>query len=133
MNIKCKKGYALIAVMVFVIISTIASFALYVSVENLTKEIRIQEVGYIRGYYAAIAGLRYAAILLRDPEGNLEFTNSGAIETFSTDNLVIGDTQYQPFINFCSDINTDQAHLIITITERNPSGGPYDSSATCRY
>ncbi len=67
MRIKSKKGFVLALIMIFVIIAMISSIGLYLSTEFLAREIRAKEVRHIQGYYADIAGLRYASILLRNP------------------------------------------------------------------
>gem|GEM_PF-2561390 len=133
MNTKNKKGYALMLAILLVIILAISGLGLYYSIEHLAKEIRIKEVNRIKGYYCAVAGLRYAAILLRDSAGNLGFTDPDNIEDFSTDDLHKGDSQYNTFIAFCDDINTSQARLAITIIEENPLGGSYKVKATYKY
>ncbi len=68
MHIRSKKGYALAMSIIFVIVITIIGFGLYASIEHFVKEIKLQETEYIKGHYAALAGLRYATILLGDPE-----------------------------------------------------------------
>ena len=74
MNIKSKKGYALVMASIFIIILAISSIALYNSVTHVGRDLKVKEKRYVRGYYATIAGLRYASILLRNPNV-LTFTN----------------------------------------------------------
>ena len=68
MNTRSKKGYALVMSIIFVIVLTIIGFGLYASIEHFVKEIKLQETEYIKGHYAALAGLRYTMILLENPE-----------------------------------------------------------------
>lgn len=124
MNVKSKKGYALALAMIFVILLSISGLTLFTYTEYLVKEVRIQETGSIKGHYAAIAGLRYAAILLRDPDGiEYESGTDGAI-----DNSHYGD--------FFTNIDVDPEDLVITI-EQIPDGEPhegdYEVSATYQY
>ena len=119
MKIKSKKGFALAMAIMFLIILMISSIGLYLSTEFLAKETRGQEIEYIRGYYAAMAGLRYAYILLRDP-GNISYL---------TDNTTVDNAAYPAFF---TDIGVDR--LTITITRSyNAPGGPYSVSATYSY
>ena len=66
-NTRSKKGYALAMSIILIIVLTIIGFGLYASIEHFVKEIKLQETEYIKGHYAALAGLRYATILLGDP------------------------------------------------------------------
>ncbi len=68
MNTRSKKGYALAMSVILIIVLTIIGFGLYASIEHFVKEIKLRETEYIKGHYAALAGQRYAMILLRDPE-----------------------------------------------------------------
>jgi len=121
MNLKSKKGYALVMALLFVIILAISSLGLYRSVEYLAKEIRIKETKHIRGYYYGIAGLRYAAILLRDPDLALPCTIP-RIENSDDD-------------DFFEDIGVDSSSLAITITKIiiGDHAGDYEVKATYTY
>jgi len=74
MNIKSTKGYALVMAIIFMIILGVSSVVLYNSIAHVGKGLKVKERQYVRGYYATIAGLRYASILLRDTSA-LTFTN----------------------------------------------------------
>ena len=67
MNIGSKKGFALTLAIYFMIACLINSVALYATSYYITKEVTIQEESSTRGYYLALAGLRYADILLKNP------------------------------------------------------------------
>ena len=60
---------------IFMIILSVSSIALYNSVTHVGRELQVKEKKYVKGYYAAVAGLRYASILLRDPS-TLTFNNN---------------------------------------------------------
>jgi len=131
MNTKSGKGYALAMAIIFVIILTAAGLGLYYSVEHLTGEIRIQETGYARGYYAAIAGLRYASILLRNPDDLTFVANVYTVN--GTELLPVGSP---PAIGFFHDIGVDPADLAITIRRIVRWGKPtgkYKVSAAYTY
>lgn len=69
MDITSKKGYTLMLAVLSLIILTVIGFGLYAFVEHFAKESKLQETGHIKGYYAALSGLRYArAELLKDPQ-----------------------------------------------------------------
>lgn len=105
MNIKNKKGYALIMAIIFIIILAISSIALYNSVTHVGRDLKIKEKRYVKGYYAAIAGLRYASILLRNP----------AALTFNGNN-VCTVSQDQSYNAFFTNINVepgDPANLAV--------------------
>lgn len=114
-----KKGSALIIVMVFMLVSVIASIGLYNSVYLTFKIQSINEVERIRGYYADLAGLRYATLLLMDTTGY-------AVGVPVSRNVRITDNAlYQ-------NLGLRPPHdLIITITRR--ADGMYDVSATYNF
>ncbi|MCX5666867.1 MAG: hypothetical protein NTY34_00920 [Candidatus Omnitrophica bacterium] len=66
MNIRSGKGFALAMAIYFMLVCLISSIALYTTSYYLTKEVVIQEESSTRGYYAALAGLRYADMALKD-------------------------------------------------------------------
>lgn len=76
MRIRSKKGFALAYTMYFVMLAAIASIGVYSHAYYLSKEAQIQKPASLRGYYAAIAAERYAAILLKNPTAEpLAFTD----------------------------------------------------------
>ena len=119
MRISQKKGVALALVIMFIIVITIASLGLLASVEHVLKEVKVQEAETIRGYYAAVAGLRYARILLRDP-GALTFTGGECIIPRVTDE----DD------DFFKDIGVDVNSGDLTITIEKLSDWKYTVKAT---
>ena len=66
MNIRPEKGFALAMAIYFMLVCLISSIALYTTSYYIAKEVVIQEESSTRGYYAALAGLRYADMALKD-------------------------------------------------------------------
>ncbi|MDO8536259.1 MAG: hypothetical protein Q7S30_04545 [Candidatus Omnitrophota bacterium] len=64
-------------VILFIILATVTSVVMYTHGYHITREVAIQEPNSIRGYYAAIAGMRYANLLLKDPKANFGFDMAG--------------------------------------------------------
>lgn len=92
MKLGSKKGFALAMALYFVVITGITSIGIYTYAFYVARESAVEGPGSIRGYYMAIAGLRYAAILLKDPTANFNFNNgpvtlSGQAYTDFEDNL----------------------------------------------
>lgn len=115
-----KKGSALIIVMVFMLVSIMASIGLYNSVYLTCKIQSINEVERIRGYYADIAVLRYATFLLRNP-ANIAGHDVSALPGATTGELNVR-TQYNALY---VDLGLRLPHeLFITITRRED--GRYD-------
>lgn len=122
-----KKGSALIIVMVFMLVSVIASIGLYNSVFITSKIQSINEMERIRGYYADLAGLRYATLLLRNP-ANIAGYDVSSVTGATTGPLSVR-TQYNALY---VDLGLRPPHdLIITITRR--ADGLYDVSATYNF
>lgn len=127
MDIKSKKAYALVFAMILIIVLGLASIGLYSTTEYITVETKLKEQQYVRGYYAAIAGLRYARVLLQDP-----------VALFG-DTVHDGEEYTAPGTDdFFDHIDVDPADLTITITEYDP-GDPqwavdnYQVTATYTY
>ena len=131
MNIKSKEGYVLVLSLMLVIVLVISSITLFSSTTHFTREITLEEVRYNRGYYALISALRFAAILLRDPENNLGFS-SGTFDNFSTASLQPTDDLFDPFNDFCTNVGISLYDFTLTISEQGLSG-PYEVSATYTY
>ena len=68
MNMKSEKGYVLIMAVTLVIILLAASVGFYASVRYLATEIGIEDIKYMKGYYAALAALRFAEDLVSNPD-----------------------------------------------------------------
>ncbi|MFC1576646.1 hypothetical protein ACFL3J_03135 [Candidatus Omnitrophota bacterium] len=121
MHIRSKKGFALGLAIIFSIVLIILSLGMFTAVRYSVRGVAKLEKGKIEGHYLGIAGLRYAAILLRDPS-SLSFPY-----TVTGDEL--GGT------NFFTNIGADPADMDIIIGEitTGPDAGKYDVSATYRY
>lgn len=61
-----KKGFILIAVIVFSIAALIATLAFYTAITAIHKIVVVGETDTMRGYYTALGGLRYASIMITD-------------------------------------------------------------------
>lgn len=115
-----KKGFVFVLVMVFLIVVTIASVGVYNSVYFVNKTQGIDEIGRIRGYYVASAGLSYASVILKDPVAcpitkhikmdypqlwnNLGLTGSEDVEIKITDHAGGGYDVISTFTSFTQDI-----------------------------
>lgn len=108
-----KKGYVLLLAVMLSFVLMASSVGLYAMVRYFVLETRIKEVEYIKGYYAAIAGLRYAWILLKDPE---DYCGFNTLDHDGETRTVIG-TELGG--NFFTNIGTTSQKLTITITEWN--------------
>lgn len=112
-----KRGVILIIVMLFMIMAAISSRAMYSSSYLLGKLQGSDEVRRIRGYYAALGGLRYATVLLKNP-GNYNYD-------VKTSNAIL-----------YSDLGlTGPENVVITITliTSGPSAGQYDVTSAFSY
>jgi len=106
MNIKSKKGFALAFAIIFAIVLTASILGVWAYVAHLMRETKVVDVRSKRGYYAAMAGLRYARVLLRDPDG-LVFDGYHNC-------LIEGDELGGDFF---TDIDINPDDLTVTITE----------------
>ena len=61
------KGFILIVVMIFSVVAMITTIALFKAITLTFKVAGVEQMERIKGYYAAIAGLRYANVMLQDP------------------------------------------------------------------
>jgi len=116
------KGYLLAIIMIFAAVLMTAMLGLQSYVRSSAKEVLRDETGYVKGYYAAMAGLRYASILLRDPEA----ITFGAAHAYTVTGTELGG-------DFMADvIGQDLATLTVTITEITSGQfeGQYSVSAT---
>ena len=131
MDLKSKKGYALIMALFFVIISAITSLGLYTYAYYVSNQVGIQEPASSRRYYASIGGARYAYILLKDPLVNLKgspsaapYVTGGGITTLAHDGETVTLT-----ITSTSALGIDldlmgNETLTITIQEYDPVNPP---------
>ena len=117
-----EKGYTLILVLIFSIVLAIAGLGLYTSIKYITVEMQT-ETASIEAHYAALAGLRYAAILLRDPQAiGLDVVN----DTYTVVGNELGGAS-----TFWAETGIDSGDLTITITRQ--ADELFEVSATCEY
>ena len=76
-NIPRKRGYTLIMVLLLMITAAIVSVGVYSYSGYIVREVRIDKRAAARGYYYAVAGARYAQILLKDPTNVTKFGFDG--------------------------------------------------------
>ena len=62
-----KKGFILVLAIYFLIIAAITSIGMYAYAYYIARQVWIGKMTSTRGYYCAVAGARYAYILLKDP------------------------------------------------------------------
>lgn len=74
-----RRGLVLIIVIIFLVMTVIMSIGLYSAVSYLFRMQGAAEVERIKGYYTAVGGLRYAYILLKRPEVNLDPSGNAEI------------------------------------------------------
>jgi hypothetical protein len=121
LHFKNNKGSILLYSVLIILVFSIAHVSLLTHTQNTALGSR-KYVARIKGRYAALAGLRYASILLRNPSV-FGFTALGAPgdpsipETYTVIGTELGG-------NFFSDIGADSKSLIITITETNNGNSP---------
>lgn len=106
-----KKGFVLIIVMVFSIITLVASAALFMGISATYKVAGVGEAQSIKGYYAAHAGARYAYVMLQDPAIMSQLVADG--------NSVTVHANAAPYDTLYADLNLQAPHdITITITYR---------------
>lgn len=71
-----RSGYILLMVMFFVVVSLISALTIGSYVTHITREFVINEKKSSQAYYTAVAGARYAYILLKDPVANFGFIDA---------------------------------------------------------
>ena len=127
-RISDKKGFVLALAIYFVILAVITSIGLYTYSGYIVREAGIAKEVSVRGYYCAVAGVRYASILLKNPTTNLKkgspYVTSGEITTLAFNGETVTLT-----INQGSSLGQDlllsgNDSLIVTITEYN-TGAPW--------
>ena len=70
-----KNGFIFIMVMVFIVLAMIGTYSLYMLISSNYSVFGVKTTTKTEEYYAAMAGLRYAAVML---------TDSGVIHTLAT-------------------------------------------------
>jgi len=110
MDIRSRKGFALAMIIILTVILLATHIALYAAIRYFTeKETGIHNV---RSYYAAISGMRYASILLRNPDAlTFDGGDDGHSYVFGG---VAGDDGHGAFF---ADIDIPSSYLSIVITE----------------
>ncbi len=118
-----KKGFALIVAMILVIILFI-SIAVHSKSINVYREVEQDEIKYNRGYFAALAALRYAAILLKQP-GDLTFT--AGVYTVTGNELVGNNTDTNG--KFFTEMGVTKFPVYIKEITTGVDAGKYEISA----
>jgi len=123
-DIKSRRGYILALAIIFMVVMAIVSIGMYAQAVYSTKEVRVDEVGQTRGYYAGVAALRYASILLRDPVALFgDEPDPGDSVTRSL---------WNDYNTVARDIGLDSRHdVLLTVTKR--ADGEFDVSASYTY
>jgi hypothetical protein len=134
MKANTQKGSALIIVTIMTMIFAMLNISLLLSVINVSTETKLVETSSIKSYYATIAGMRYASILLSNNIDALGFTPLGAPgdpvdpEVYNVTGTELGD-------NFFADMGISSSDLSIIITEINTGAdaGEYNVVVRCNY
>ncbi|MDP2929213.1 MAG: hypothetical protein Q8O01_04025 [Candidatus Omnitrophota bacterium] len=66
-NILHKRGFVLIMATLFIVIAVVASVGIYSYSEYIVHEVRTEKKAAAKSYYCAVAGARYAQIVLKNP------------------------------------------------------------------
>jgi len=106
MNIKSQKGFALAMIIILTVVLLATHIALYAAIRYFAE--KGTSIHSVRGYFAAISGLRYAAIVLQNP-GEIEDDFDANHNYFVTGTELDG--------NFFTDIGIPASYLSIVITE----------------
>ncbi len=123
----CRKGFVLVIVMVFAIITLVASAALFMGISSTYKIVGAGETDSIRGYYAAVSGARYGMILLQDPQTCNDVINAYKFNKVGI-TYVIDGTAYPTVYN---DLMLQTPHqLSITITDNPQTASHPDEDFT---
>ena len=130
---KNRKGAVLIMVMIFLLISAIASVVLYNSVYNLARMVGIGESERIKGYYADLGALRYTMGIIDNPGSYFIGINPIVLPASG---VTIGPynvrTTQTAFGSLAVDLGLSASEtLFIDIT--NNGNGTYTVSATYTY
>ena len=122
MNIRSKKGFVLPMVIFFVVLAALTSIGIYTSGYFVTKELRVEEVSYVKGYFICVAALRYTYVRLQE---QLNFVGY----SFTFDDTDLDYTKFKTNIGL-----TANEILTITIKEYYSgcgwNQGEYQVSAT---
>lgn len=121
-QITSKKGSALlvtICVLLALLMASLSGLESYS--KHFTREIIGQEVRRAQGYYTALAGMRYAAMLLQNP---VPFTN----HVYTITGRELGGDLF-------GDLSVTNQNFSVTITEitSGPSAGQFQIDAAYTY
>ena len=117
-----RKGFVLIAVMVFIIATLAAMVSLFMTMSVNYKVVGAGEADSMRGYYADIAALRYVTVMLEDP----------ALVSDLTDGKVVTKTLHTDYKTLWKDLGLTGAQdiaITITPTAGGTEGLPYTVKA----
>jgi hypothetical protein len=126
MRLSSKKGYIMAMAIYYVIIAALTSVGVYSYAYYISKEIKVDDVSHIKGYYSGMGGLRYASILLRDPTSATGFG-------FSANPPPAGQSRTITIASTTAVIGADlglTGRNTLTITAAMRADGQYDVSAT---
>ena len=116
-----ESGYALVIVIVFIVILTITTYGLFVMTDYNIRAVR-EDVESTRAYYASVAGLRYAQMVIASGNaGELPYTVTG-------NELAGGD--------FFDNIGTNEGRpldMVITISNDPEGSGDLLITVDCNY
>ena len=115
-----QKGFALVVAAMFTILIIISLGIFSLSTYEF-REVKTHEEEYARGYYGAIAGLRYAYMLLHDPD-IIDGLESGPY-------TVTGDEYGGDFFGDL-EVTADELTITITKIETGVDAGKYDVEAS---
>lgn len=115
-----KKGYILITVILFSIISLTMVAMLFTSITSSHKIVAAREAERIKAYYATVNGLRYGVLLLNDPV---------VITALWTSPYTVIKSLYTNYRAVYDDLGLEH-DVIITITK---SGTDYLIAASYNY
>ena len=117
-----KKGSALLITIFILMAMLMASLTgLQAYSKHFTREIARQEIGHVRGYYVAMAGLRYASILLQNP----------AALNFVGNVYNVTGTEFPDGTDLFHDLGVTATNFQVTITDLN--NGSFRVEAVSRH
>lgn len=116
-----KNGFVLIMVMVFIVLAMIGTYSLYMLVSSNYSVVGTNTAANTEGYYAAVAGLRYAPTMLNDLylAGNVPASNASVTKSMKND---YAGTLY-------ANLGLTPPHDV-TITIKNNGDGTYSATAS---
>jgi len=119
MNIfRSKKGFMLEVSVIFSII-LIVSLSVYKSTLYSFKEVRVRDMEYTKAYYANVAALRYAAILLKEPGKLFSPSDPSNYDPDSPENTTYTVTFNENGANLMNDLGLSSDKITMTITLDN--------------